>query len=344
MTAPRNPDAPLPRVPAIEIPEVGAPEVLRLGARDLPPVPRGHVRVEVAASGVNRADLMQRLGRYPSLEGFPDRWPGLEVAGQVVAVGEGCTLRRPGDRVMAVVGGGGHARHAQLPERDTIRVPDGLGWEAAGSIPEVFLTAWDALEKRGELGAGETLLVHAVGSGVGTAALQLGRHLGARVIGTSRTPEKLEEAARLGLEEGVMSRDRDWASEVLERTGGRGVDVILDLVGGDWAPGNLKVLAPRARWIVVGIPGGREAPLDLRQLMGRRARIEGTVLRARPPEEKTALAREFEDRFLDAFDQGFLRGVPGLVVPPEDVAEAHRRMEANETWGKTLVRWSGPDG
>ncbi len=333
-------------VPCLRVPHPGGPEALVPSTLELPPPPFGHVRVRVATSGVNRADLLQRQGRYPAPPGFPQDIPGLEFAGMVEATGEGCGLRRPGDRVMGILGGGGYAGAVNVAERETVRIPQGMDPEVAGAIPEVFLTAWDALEGQAGTRAGETVLIHAVGSGVGTAALQLALGAGARVLGTSRTPEKVEEATAMGLHGGVVAHGEDpegWVEAVLEATGGQGADVILDLVGGAYLAGNLQVLAPGARWVVVGVPGGARGTLDLRRLMTRRARILGTVLRARPPEEKAALARAFEARVVPRFQGEVggarLRPVVDSILPWQEAASAHRRLEANESFGKVLLRW-----
>lgn len=324
-------------VPCIRIREPGEPEVLVPDTLELSAPGRGEVRVEVAASGVNRADLLQRRGAYPPPPGFPEDVPGLEYAGIVVEVGPGCRLRTSGDRVMGILGGGGYAREVVVPERETVRVPRGLELEEAGGIPEVFLTAWDALFLQADLRPGETVLIHAVGSGVGTAALQLARSAGARTVGTSRSPEKVRRAEALGLDHGIVA-DEEWP-EAVRRVAGSGVDVILDLVGAAYLAGNLRVLGEGARWIVVGVPGGAEAPLDLRRLMARRALIRGTVLRPRPGEEKAHLAREFERLVVPAFERGELRPVVDAVLAAGEAPEAHRRLEANETFGKVLLRW-----
>jgi NADPH:quinone reductase-like Zn-dependent oxidoreductase len=209
----------------------------------------------------------------------------------------------------------------------------------AGAVAEVFMTAFDALFPQMQLASGETVLIHAVGSGVGTAALQLARAAGARVIGTSRTAAKLARARELGLEHGVATSEGDWTQRVLELTHGRGVDVILDLVGGPYLAGNQKVIATRGRMIVVGTTGGPKAEIDLRALMGKRATMVGTVMRARPLEQKIALARLFSDRVVPALAAGTLVPVIDTVYRPEQVGDAHRRMEANETFGKLLISW-----
>ena len=324
----------------VRITRPGGPEVLVVGEAPVPEPGPGEIRVRVAASGVNRADLLQRRGQYPAPPGWPEDVPGLEYAGAVDAVGPGARLFSVGDVVMGIVGGGGYASWVVVNEREAVRAPRGMDPAEVAAIPEVFMTAYDALFAQMRLVAGETVLVHAAGSGVGTAAVQLARAAGARVIGTSRTVEKLHRAGELGLDVGIVADEGEaWAKAVREATGERGVDVILDLVGGPYVAGNLKALAERGRWIVVGVTGGGNAPLDLRALMGRRASLTGTVLRARPPEEKMALAREFELRVVPLFEKGALRPVVDARYPPENAAEAHRQLEANRTFGKVMLVW-----
>jgi putative PIG3 family NAD(P)H quinone oxidoreductase len=316
----------------------GGPEVLEL--RDVPrPEPGpGEVRVRVASSGLNRADLSQRMGRYPAPPGSPQDILGLELAGTVDALGEGVLGLSVGDAVMGILGGGGYAEYALSPRETLVPVPNGMSPVTAGAIPEVFMTAYDAAFLQEGLRAGETLLVHAVGSGVGTAALQLARRAGATVIGTSRTADKLERARALGLEHGVVA-DEDWPDRVLALTGGRGVDVILDLVGAAYLAGNQRVVAERGRHIVVGVPAGSEASLSLRALMGRRASIRGTVLRARSVAEKGAVASAFVRDVLPGFASGELVPVIDRVFPASEVGEAHRLMESNQSFGKILLEW-----
>jgi len=328
----------------IRITEPGGPEVLQLGETLLPEPGPGEIRVRVAASGVNRADLLQRRGLYPAPAGWPRDVPGLEYAGVVDAVGPRTGLFREGDGVMGIVGGGGYAETVVVPEREAVRIPSGMDAVTAGAIPEVFMTAYDALFAQMELTAGESVLIHAVGSGVGTAALQLARAAGAWTIGTSRTASKLRQAEQLGLDVGILADGGDWPALVREATGGRGVDVILDLVGAPYAAGNLAAVAEGGRWIVVGVTGGTTAPLDLRALMARRASITGTVLRARPPEEKMLLARTFEARVIPLLERGAVRPVVDRIFAPTEAAEAHRVMETNETFGKLLLAWSGTSG
>ena len=322
---------------AVVVPEFGGPEVLRLDSvPDPSPSPR-EVVVRVHASGVNRADTLQRRGLYPPPPGASEV-PGLEFAGVVDEVGDDVTRWRHGDRVMGIVAGGGQAERVAVDERVAVAVPDGMDMAVAGAIPEVYMTAYDAVFLQAGLERGETLLIHAVGSGVGTAALQLARRSGARTIGTSRTSSKLERAAAMGLDLGVPGGEA-WEEAVMDATGGRGADVILDLVGAPYLARNQAAIALRGRHVVVGVPGGIRARLDLRLLMARRARISGTVLRARSVEEKADLAREFTASVLPGFADGTLRPAIDRVFPAARAADAHRRMEANENFGKIVLVW-----
>ena len=317
----------------------GGPEVLQLREVPRPEPGTGQVRVKVATSGVNRADIFQRKGLYPPPPGCPPDIPGLEYSGTVEAVGPGVRGLEEGDAVLGLVAGGGYAEYLVAHEREVVRAPEGLDPVQVGAIPEAFLTAFDALVAQMRIQAGEQVLIHAVGSGVGTAGLQLTRWAGARALGTSRTVEKLARAGDLGLDVGIQGGDRDWVSEVLEATGGRGVDVILDLVGGPYLNGNLKALATGGRIITVGITGGRKEVIDLRALMGKRGSITGTVLRARPLEEKANLAQHFQKVALPGFVDGRLTPVLDETFAAADAADAHRRMEANLNFGKLLLVW-----
>ena len=323
---------------AVFIREPGGPEVLEVREVAAPQAGPGEIRVRVATSGVNRADLLQRRGGHPAPPGWPSDIPGMEFSGVVEAVGPAAKRWRAGDPVMGILGGGGYAELVVTHEDAVVAVPEGLSVEQAGAIPEVFMTAFDAVILQEHLQPGETLLIHAVGSGVGTAGLQLGNAFGARVIGTSRTADKLRQAEGLGLRHPV-SGDGDWPERVLEITGGRGADVILDLVGGPYLAGNQRVLAPGGRLIVVGVTGGPKAEVDLRALMTRRASVRGTVLRVRPLEEKIALTRAFQDQLLGRFASGELRPVVQEIVPAGEAPRAHRLLEENATFGKVLLGW-----
>ena len=327
---------------AVVVPEFGGPEVLRVASMPEPEPGSREVLVRVAASGVNRADLLQRRGLYPPPPGESEV-PGLEFAGMVETLGPGATRWRPGQHVMGIVAGGGYAEKVVVHETVAVAVPTGMDLLEAGAVPEVYMTAYDAIFRQGGLQAGDTLLVHAVGSGVGTAALQLARRAGARVVGTSRTKAKLERAAKMGLELG-LDGDGDWPRAVKDATDGRGADVILDLVGGSYLARNQAAVARLGRHVVVGVPGGARAEIDLRLLMVHRARMMGTVLRARPVEEKAALARAFEKDVLPGFADGSLKPVVDGIFPAQEAADAHRLMEANRNFGKILLQWGNQQG
>lgn len=323
---------------AVVITEFGGPEVLRVREVPRPEPGPGEVRIRVSTSGINRADLLQRMGRYPAPDGWPQDIPGLEFAGVVDALGAGADTVSTGDAVMGIVGGGGYAEYVVTHQDTLVRVPSTVSLDDAGAVPEVFMTAFDAVFLQEGLEEGETLLVHAVGSGVGTAALQMAGCEGARVIGTSRTPDKLDRARALGLEHAVLG-DEEWPSAVMELTDGRGVDVILDLVGGPYLEGNQAVLGAGGRHIVVGVPGGPAAQIDLRALMRRRGSIRGTMLRARPLEEKADLARAFSERVCPLFEAGRIRPVIDRILPADEAPEAHRHIAENRNFGKVLLKW-----
>jgi NADPH2:quinone reductase len=324
---------------AIVITRPGGPEVLSMEERPLPEPGPGEIRVRVLASALNRADLLQRRGSYPAPPGAPADVPGMEYAGEVEAVGEGAGLWAVGNRVMGLVGGGGHAEYVVVHERAAIRIPHDLSVEDAAAIPEAFLTAYDALFPQLDVKMGERVLVHAVGSGVGTAAVQLLRAAGAMVIGTSRTAGKLERAAALGMEVGVDTGKEDLAEVVNQATYGSGVHAVLDLVGGKLMEASLRVLAMRGRLIVVGTTGGAKAEVDLGLILRRRLHILGTVLRTRPLEEKIALAREFSKTVLPLLSSGRVKPIIDSSYHFTEIADAHRRMESNETFGKIVLRW-----
>jgi len=325
---------------AIVIRGAGGPDVLEMRVVPAPEPEVGEVRVRVTASGVNRADLLQRRGRYPAPPGYPTDIPGMEYSGVVEAVGRGADSALEGSRVMGITGGGAYAERVVVPAATLVRVPANLEPVEAGAIPEVFMTAFDAVFLQAGLGQGETLLVHAVGSGVGTAALQLARRAGARTLGTSRTPAKLERAVELGLDVPVHAgAEEGWPDEVLEATAGRGADVVLDLVGAPYLEGNLRVLAPSGRIMVVGTPAGARGAVDLGTLMRKRATVRGTVLRARSTEEKAILARAFERDVVPGFESGKLRPVVDRIYPADEAAAAHAWMEENGNFGKILLTW-----
>ncbi|MEX2228033.1 MAG: NAD(P)H-quinone oxidoreductase [Dehalococcoidia bacterium] len=296
------------------------------------------VLVAVRATALNRADLLQRRGRYPSPRGTRSDIPGLEMAGVVEAVGERVGDWAPGDRVMALLAGAGYAEKVAVHERQLMAIPENLDFEQAASIPEVFLTAYDAMFRQCGLEMGESVLVHAAGSGVGTAAIQLAAAASCRVFGTAGSPEKLEQARALGLNVGINYRTEDFAEAIARETAGRGVDVILDVIGGPYWAQNLAALATQGRMVIVGTMGGATVEANLGALMGKRLRVHGTVLRARPLEQKAQLTQEFAQRVLPLFARGIVRPVVDRVFALDEVAEAHRLMESNANFGKIVLR------
>ncbi len=316
----------------------GGPEVIRFGDMPDPAPGRGEVLVRVRAAGLNRADLLQRRGLYPPPAGTHPFIPGLELAGEVVRAGEASPWR-PGDRVMAIAAGEAQAELAVVHERMLVRVPDGLSLEEAAALPEAGITSHDALFTLGGLRPGWPVLVHAVGSGVSTAAVQIAKASGATVIGTSRTPEKLERARALGMDHGLLvARDGPcFADEVRRLTGGRGCPLVLDFVGAPYAAENLAALAALGRIVVIGTLGGANAAVDYRLLMQKRGSIVGTTLRARPIEEKIAATQAFARDVLPLVAAGRVRPVVDAVLPADRAREAHERMERNESFGKIVL-------
>jgi putative PIG3 family NAD(P)H quinone oxidoreductase len=322
---------------AIVITGPGDPDVLEL--RDVPsPVPqRGEVRVRVRATAINRADLLQRMGMYPAPPDSPRDIPGMELAGEVDAVGEGVTSLKLGDRVFGLVGGGAYAEEVVAPARTMVRIPEGLSFVEAAAIPEAFITAYDAMVVQGRLAAGETVLVHAVGSGVGTAAVQIARAIGAFPIGTARTADKLDRARPLGMAEGVVAKDGAFCAKVMQLTGGRGADVVLDLVGGAYVAEDLGCVANRARIVVVGLLAGARVDLDLGLVLRKRLEIRGTMLRARPLEEKIEAANLLARNIAPLLGNRALEPVVDKVLPLAKAADAHRYVASNEGFGKVVL-------
>ncbi|MFQ5702968.1 MAG: NAD(P)H-quinone oxidoreductase [Gemmatimonadales bacterium] len=321
---------------AIVIREPGDTDVLELREVPLPEPASGHVRVKVVAFGINRADILQRRGMYPAPPGSPGDIPGLEFAGEVDALGADVTGVEVGDRVMGIVGGGSYAEYLVTHASHVVPMPEELQFEEAAAIPEAFITAHDALERL-DVASEEWVLVHAVGSGVGTAALQLIGARSARCIGTSRTPKKLVWAEELGMFAGINTVSEEFAPRVRQITGA-GVSAAVDLIGGPLFPATIDAMAQRGRVIIVGITAGRRAEVDLRVIMGKRLRIEGTVLRARSTEEKAEVTRSFREQVLPLFEFGTVRPVVDRVFEFDEVPAAHKHMESNVSFGKTVVR------
>jgi NADPH:quinone reductase len=301
---------------------------------DLPSPEPGHeqVRVRVRATALNRADVLQRMGHYPPPPGVPRDIPGLEHAGEVDAVGPGVSRWKVGDRVFGLVGGGSYAEQIVAHERTVARIPDGLDWVAAAAVPEAFITAHDALFRLGGLRPGARVLIHAVGSGVGIAAVQLAASSQATSFGTSRTPAKLSRAMELGLSHSLPVDGFEKA------VGAQGVDLVIDFVGGPYLARNLEALAPCGRLVVVGLLGGRKETIDLGVVLTKRLSVIGTALRTRPLEEKIEVTKTFEKEVVPLLARGVLKPVVDRVYELERVREAHEYMESNELFGKVVLK------
>ncbi|APR76952.1 Quinone oxidoreductase [Minicystis rosea] len=323
---------------AIVIREPGGPDVLELREVPDPEVPHNHVRVRVVAAGVNRADLLQRAGHYPAPPGAPRDIPGLEYAGTVETIGSGVTRYRVGDRVFGLVPGGAYAELLVVHERELAPIPAGLSDLEAAAVPEAFITAYDALMVRGRLAPGERVLVHAAGSGVGTAAIQVARALGCFVVGTSRTDDKLSRCRALGMNAGVVPAKGAFAKQVLDATSGRGVDVVIDLVGGDYVAESIAACASRARLVLVGLTGGLSATLGLGAVLQKRLEIVGTVLRARPLEEKIAAAELLAKNLSPWLAEGRVKPVVDRTFPFSEAAAAHAYVAENGSFGKVMLQ------
>lgn len=315
----------------------------RLDVQDRPvPEPQGRqVRVRVTASGVNRADLLQRGGRYPAPDGVPADVPGLEYAGTVDALGPAASGWEEGDRVMGLVGGGAHAEYLVVEDDQVVGTPDGLSDVAAGSCVEVFATAHDALVTQAGLRSGECVLIHAVGSGVGTATIQLVAALGARSIGTTRTPSKLEAALQLGLDGGVVLGDPEDRNATAELAELGPIDVVLDLVGGDYVALDCHLAAPQARIMLVGLLAGRSTEVPLGQVLSKRLTVRGTVLRARRPHEKAAVARAFAREVVPLLADGRIAPVTSEEFDLARADAAYDRLASNEVLGKVTLTMAG---
>ena len=317
----------------------GDVEVLSLGTLAVRDAGPQEIRVRVEAAGLNRADILQRRGFYPAPPGAPANVPGLEYAGTVEQVGEGVRDFAPGDPVMGIVSGGGMATHVVVSAREALRVPAGMPLTEAAAIPEVYLTAYDALFVQGRLAAGQLALVHAIGSGVGTAALLLGKLAGAHVAGTSRSEDKLARCRELGLDTALLVTKNEFAADLSAQTRGRASDVILDTIGAAYLAENVKALATGGRLVLVGLLGGAGAELPLGLVLAKRVSLIGTVLRSRPPEEKALLAQSFARDALGQFATGKLKPIVDVVMPMSEIRAAHQRMERNESFGKVILRW-----
>jgi NADPH:quinone reductase len=321
---------------AIEISRPGGPEVLRPVERPVPIAREGEVVIKVAAAGVNRPDLMQREGKYPPPPGASDIL-GLEVAGTIVALGNSAERWHQGDHVCALLAGGGYAEYCVAPARQCLPVPTGLDVISAAAIPEAFFTVWTNVFERGRLREGESFLVHGGSSGIGTAAIQLARAFGARVFATAGSREKCDACGRLGAERAINYREEDFVGVLMSITLGRGVDVILDMVGGDYFGRNVDLLAVEGRLLQIAMLHGSKAEINLARLLRQRLTITGSTLRSRTVEEKWEIAKAVEGSVWPLIEAGKVRPVIHSTYPLTRAAEAHRLMETGNHIGKIVL-------
>lgn len=321
---------------AIEITQPGKPDVLQLCERPVPAPKAGEVLIKVHAAGINRPDVLQRLGKYPVPPGASDL-PGLEVAGEIVDGDYAAAGFQKGDMVCALVQGGGYAEYCTAPAEQCLPVPQGLSPLEAASLPETFFTVWSNVFDRARLAPGESLLVQGGTSGIGVTAIQLAAALGHRVFATAGSSEKCRACEQLGAERGIDYRSEDFAAVVKELTGGKGVDVILDMVAGDYIPREIDCLADDGRIALIALLGGAKAEIDLGQVLRRRLSISGSTLRPRPVAFKAAIARSLRERVWPLFEQGKLKPVIYKTFPLAQAAEAHALMESSTHVGKIVL-------
>jgi len=322
---------------AIEITQPGKPEVLQLCERPMPVLKDGEVLIRVHAAGINRPDVLQRLGKYPVPPGASDL-PGLEVAGEIVDGDLSGSDFKKGDLVCALVQGGGYAEYCAAPLAQCLPVPEGLSALEAATLPETYFTVWSNVFQRARLSDGESLLVQGGSSGIGVTAIQLARALGHRVFATAGTDDKCRAVEKLGAERGINYRDEDFVAVIKELTNGKGVDVVLDMVAGDYVAREVDCLADDGRIVVIALLGGARADVDLGQVLRRRLTITGSTLRPRPVAFKAAITRELREQAWPLFAQGKIKPVVHAVFPLAQAAEAHALMESSTHVGKIVLQ------
>jgi len=322
---------------AAVITEPGGPDVLKVMEVDDPVPGPEDILVDVKASALNRADMLQRQGAYPAPFGSPSEIPGLEFSGVVLEVGDRVDSLKEGDRVFGLLGGGGYASRTITHHRMAVKIPAGWDFVQAAATPEVYLTAYDALFNRGNLQMGESVLIHAAGSGVGTAAVQLAHQAGAFVFGTAGSAEKLAGATDLGMNVGINYHEQDFAEVIKEVTSGAGVDVLIDFIGAPYWDKNIASLAVLGRLVEVGLMGGTKMEVDLRPLMAKRLQVCGTGLRGRTLGEKLEVTAQFRRHVLPHLTSGSMKPIVDRTFPLEEVAEAHKYMETNANFGKIVL-------
>jgi len=321
---------------AVEITKPGPPEVLQAAQRPLPVPKPNEILVKVAAAGVNRPDVLQRMGLYAPPADASDL-PGLEIAGEVVACGAEARMWKVGASVCALAHGGGYAEYCAVPEVQALPLPRGLSMVEAASLPETFFTVWSNVFDRAKLKAGETLLVQGGSSGIGVTAIQMAKALGNRVLATAGSDEKCAACAKLGADRAINYRTQDFVAEALAATGGKGVNVVLDMVGGDYVPRELKCLADEGRLVFIAFLRGPKTELDINELMRRRLVLTGSTLRPRPVEFKGAIARSLREHVWPLIEAGKIRPVIFKTFPLAEAAEAHRLMESSQHIGKLVL-------
>lgn len=322
---------------AIEITQPGKPEVLQLCERPTPVLKAGEVLIKVHAAGINRPDVLQRMGKYPVPPGASDL-PGLEVAGEIVDGDLGDSGFKKGDLVCALVQGGGYADYCAAPLGQCLPVPEGLSALEAATLPETYFTVWSNVFDRAQLSDGESLLVQGGSSGIGVTAIQLAKALGHRVFATAGTDDKCRAVEALGADRGINYRDEDFVAVIKELTGGKGVDVILDMVAGDYVAREIDCLADDGRLVVIALLGGARANLDMGQVLRRRLHVTGSTLRPRPVAFKAAIAQQLREHVWPLFAQGKIKPVVHRVFPLAQAAEAHALMESSTHVGKIVLQ------
>ena len=321
---------------AVEITQPGGPEVLKIGTRPVPQPKEGELLVKVAAAGVNRPDTMQRAGNYPVPPGASDI-PGLELAGSIAALGEGVARWRAGDMVTALVQGGGYAEYCTAPAPQCLPIPKGMTPVEAASLPETFFTVWSNVFDRARIRPGESFLVQGGSSGIGVAAIQIVKAFGHTVFATAGSAEKCEACVKLGADRAINYKTEDFVSAVKEATGGKGVDVVLDMVGGDYIDRELKCLADDGRIVIIAFLGGSKATLYLSDILRRRLTVTGSALRPRPVEFKGAIARNLREKVWPLIEAGRIKAVVYKTFPLAEAAKAHELMESSRHIGKIVL-------
>jgi NADPH:quinone reductase len=321
---------------AIELKQPGGPDMLVPGSRPTPKPGKGEVLIKVAAAAINRPDVLQRQGKYPPPPGAPDTL-GLDVAGTVVASGEGVSWPKMGDQVCALVAGGGYAEYAVAPAPQCMPVPKGFSMAEAASLPETYFTVWTNVFERGRLQPGEAFLVHGGASGIGITAIQLAKALGSRVFATAGSAEKCAACEKLGAEKAFNYKTEDWVAGAKQATQGEGVDVILDMVGGDYTPRNLELLRIEGRVVQIAFLRGNKVEIDLNPIMRKRLTLTGSTLRPRSVAEKALIAQALRARVWPLFESGKLKPVIHATFPLAKAAEAHRMMDADQNTGKIVL-------